>query len=88
MPSADPDKQEVWPEKPEADGNALQFQPIDEQDRLNFAKNILCGLAFIFCLAIVVAIWYPNSGDKIFDKCVNIIPSIVTLILGYYFGKH
>ena len=61
-----------------------------EHIRLYFAMSILTGLGLLFAFAITVYIWgQTNSngaGKEVFDACVKVIPPIITLILGYYFG--
>ena len=74
----------------------------DEKDRLQvrllyFAGVVLSGLALVFLEAMVM-FYFSNSGaaykadsinpgKEIFEACVQIIPPIATLVLGYYFGK-
>lgn len=58
--------------------------------RLFFAMGILTGLGLLFAFAITVYIWGPTgsngAGKEVFDACVKVIPPIITLILGFYFG--
>ena len=60
-----------------------------ETSRLYFAAFVLSGLGLIFVLAVGVLAFTggPGVGDKIFDACKTIIPPIVTLVLGFYFGQ-
>jgi len=65
-----------------------------EMTKLFFASAILAFLAFIFMLSIIVYALGPeptppsteSAGKIIFDACAKIIPPIVTLIIGFYFG--
>lgn len=61
--------------------------------KLFFAIGILTGLALLFAFAIAVYVWGPQAanstespGKAVFDACVKVIPPIITLILGAYFG--
>ena len=61
--------------------------------QLHFAAVVLTGLGLIFLLSMAMYFWGVTDGQsvdrgrEIFDACKTIIPPIVTLILGYYFGK-
>ena len=65
-----------------------------EKSKMYFAAAVLAFLAFIFMLAIIFYGLGPepkdsnsdNPGKSIFDACVKVIPPIVTLIIGFYFG--
>jgi cadmium resistance protein CadD (predicted permease) len=68
--------------------------PIDyERRRLYFAAVVLIGLGMTFFLA--MSMYFFSGPDvarveaakKIFETCVAVIPPIVTLVLGYYFGR-
>jgi|SRR5215467_3251096 len=63
-----------------------------ERRRLYFAAVVLTGLGIIFLEAMGFYYFTPagsnsDAAEKIFEKCVTIIPPIVTLVLGYYFGR-
>lgn len=66
------------------------------KSQMYFGASVLAFLAFIFLLSIVVYALGPESssgnnespGKVIFDSCVKIIPPLVTLIVGFYFGTH
>ena len=67
-----------------------------ETRRLYFAAVVLSGLGLIFVLVTGLYVFTsvegasggnPNPGEKIFDAAKTIIPPIVTLVLGYYFGQ-
>lgn len=65
-----------------------------EMSKMYFAAAVLAFLAYIFMLAVIVYALGPEStpssteapGKTIFDACVTIIPPLVTLIIGFYFG--
>ncbi|WP_448093663.1 hypothetical protein [Pseudomonas lini] len=65
-----------------------------QKSRMYFGASVLAFLAFIFLLSIIVYALGPepsapsteSPGKIIFDSCVKIIPPIVTLIVGFYFG--
>jgi hypothetical protein len=58
---------------------------------LYFAAVILTTLALIFLLSMAMFYWSPTNGGtagrEIFDRCTQVIPPIVTLVLGYFFGR-
>ncbi|MFN9474917.1 hypothetical protein [Acidovorax sp.] len=65
-----------------------------EKSKMYFAASVLAFLAFIFMLAAILYALGPDAtppstespGKVIFDACVKIIPPMVTLIIGFYFG--
>lgn len=65
-----------------------------EKSKLYFAAAVLAFLAFIFLLAMIFYAVGPEPkvaggdapGKAIFDACVKVIPPLVTLIIGFYFG--
>lgn len=65
-----------------------------EKSKMYFAASVLAFLAFIFILAMIFYALGPepsqpsieSSGKTIFDACVKVIPPLVTLIIGFYFG--
>lgn len=75
--------------------NRAQGQQVDEKarfefQRLSFAAVVLTGLGLIFLLSMAMYYWAPSSseaGKTIFEACKTVIPPIITLVLGYYFGK-
>ncbi|UVH54652.1 hypothetical protein NWF24_17550 [Variovorax paradoxus] len=66
--------------------------PPDHSTRqLHFAAVTLTGLGMLFALSMAMYYWGQSGADKagkeIFDGCKTVIPPIITLILGYYFGS-
>ena len=74
----------------------------DEKDRLQvrllyFAGVVLACLALVFLEAMGMYYFSDsgegykaggiNPGKEIFGACVQVIPPIATLVLGYYFGR-
>jgi hypothetical protein len=65
-----------------------------EKSKLYFAAAVLAFLAFIFLLSMIFYAVGPEPtvtnieapGRAIFDACVKVIPPLVTLIIGFYFG--
>lgn len=62
-----------------------------ETRQLHFAAFTLSGLGLLFLASMAMFYWSPRDGNgsaqQIFDASKTIIPPIVTLVLGYYFGK-
>lgn len=73
---------------------AVGTMPKFELSKMYFAAEVLAFLAFIFMLAIITYALGPEAtppstetpGKTIFDACVKVIPPLVTLIIGFYFG--
>ena len=65
-----------------------------EMSRLYFAAGTLAVLAFLFLMAMIFYVFGPETsggeapGKAVFDACVKVIPPIVTLIIGFYFGAY
>lgn len=57
---------------------------VTPQNLLYFAKCILASLAVIYVLSGLSELF--NPGSSIFEACKITIPSIATLVIGYYFG--
>lgn len=63
--------------------------------QMHFAAVTLTGLGILFALGMAMYYWTvaePGSpriqaGKEIFDAVKTVVPPIVTLILGYYFGS-
>lgn len=61
-----------------------------EVRRLYFAAVTLAGLALLFILSMAMYYWDRSTsqiGKDIFDRSVQLLPPIATLVIGYYFGK-
>lgn len=74
---------------------AFNGSPPDfEVRRLYFAAGVLSVLAFLLILGIAVCTWGPSAekdseapGKLVFDSLIKVIPPIITLVLGFYFGQ-
>ena len=59
--------------------------------QLHFAAVTLTGLGMLFALSMAMYYWAQEgskeAGKELFDGCKTVIPPIITLILGYYFGS-
>jgi NO-binding membrane sensor protein with MHYT domain len=80
---------------------AMRENDAGEPGRLHFAAVILTGIGLLFFMA--MAMYYFDGydlssgarvasnggtvGKSIFEACVQVLPPIVTLVLGYYFGR-
>ncbi len=57
--------------------------------QLHFAAVTLTGLGFIFVIA--MSMYYfgaaTGPGKEIFETSTTVLPPIITLILGFYFGQ-
>ena len=67
-------------------------EPITPELRqLHLAAGILTGVSLIFLIAMGLYFFQEGTdkaaGRDIFDACVKILPPIITLVLGYYFGR-
>lgn len=63
--------------------------PNFDYSRLYFAAGVLAFIGFIFILAMLLYSFDKSptgTGKEIFDACVKVIPPIITLIIGFYFG--
>ena len=64
-----------------------------EVRKLFFAAGVLAVLGFMLILSIAVYMSLSQSnpaisaGKDIFDSMVKVVPPIITLVLGYYFGQ-
>ncbi|QBQ55389.1 diguanylate cyclase domain-containing protein [Nitrosococcus wardiae] len=65
-----------------------------EVRRLYFAAGVLSVLAFLLILGIAVCTWGPSAekdgeapGKLVFDSLIKVLPPIITLVLGFYFGQ-
>lgn len=62
---------------------------VSPKDKLVFAKAVL---GFIFVLAVLAGaarIWAEKeAGKDIFDAATTLLLPVVTLVLGFYFGRN
>lgn len=73
--------------KDSSSSSAVDFQ----SKQLHFAAVTLTGLGLIFVLAMAMYYFAPAgreaAAEAIFDACKTVLPPIITLILGFYFGQ-
>lgn len=60
-----------------------------EAKQLHFAAVTLTGIGLLFALSMAMYFFGGESspGKNIFEACKTILPPIITLILGFYFGR-
>ncbi len=58
---------------------------ITPKDLMKFAKMILAVVAVIFILSGISEFIKPYN--HVFEACKTILPSITTLVIGFYFGR-
>lgn len=75
-------------------GSFLTAAPDFEVRRLLFAAAVLAVLAFLLVLGIAAHMTLPagqttpsEAGRAVFDSLIKVIPPIITLVLGFYFGQ-
>jgi len=76
-----------WTEEPPPEPKYPVSPKVTERDKFRLAKYILLIAVFIF---FVVAVFYgsvdKNAAEKIWNFTSVAVNSIVTLVIGYYFG--
>lgn len=60
-------------------------EDVTPKDLLKFAKVILLFIAILFVMGMVAELISPKG--IIFEACKTLLPSIVTLVIGFYFGR-
>lgn len=68
------------------DSPSYESKEVSDKDIFIFAKSILMVLAVIFLVGIGVECYHPNS--TVFEACKLTVPSLATLVIGYYFGTN
>jgi hypothetical protein len=58
---------------------------ITEQDKLLAAKQILCGIGFIYIFTIFAFLTHPENGNILLEICKTVLPPLATLIIAFYF---
>jgi hypothetical protein len=61
---------------------------LDPTKLLSFARWILISIAVLAILACTMLLKYPGSKEAalIYEQARTILPPLVTLVLGFYFG--
>lgn len=65
--------------------SSVHSKGIAPGDKLKFAREILFALGFLFLAGMTAKVFYEDT--EVFDACKTVLPPIVTLIIGYYFGE-
>lgn len=63
---------------------SYESKEVSDRDIFRFAKSILMVLAVIFLVGMGMECYHPNS--TVFEACKLTVPSLATLVIGYYFG--
>jgi hypothetical protein len=66
------------------DSPAYESKNVSDRDIFRFAKAILMMLAVIFLAGMGIECYHP--GSAVFEACKLTVPSLATLVIGYYFG--
>jgi len=68
--------------------NAGNQKDISPKDKLNFAKGVLSAIFVLAILAGISRIWANDpAGSDIFNAATTLLLPVVTLVLGFYFGR-
>ena len=62
----------------------IYLEDVTPRHILSFAKSILVGLAILFLIGMGIECYRP--GGEVFAACKLTLPSLATLVIGYYFG--
>lgn len=69
-------------------GSGPKPRPFDDHDRLSLAKWILGVCAFMLILTSgIYAFNDSDSAKQVFTMSWHGVPPIITLVIGYFFGK-
>ncbi len=60
---------------------------LSPQDRLQFAKWVLRGIACFFILSILMCLYEESYGKALFDTCKTGLLPIASFVIGGYFGS-
>ncbi len=68
--------------------NAGNKNDISPKDKLKFAQRVLMAIFILAVLAGIARIWASNpAGSDIFNAATTLLLPVVTLVLGFYFGR-
>jgi hypothetical protein len=69
--------------------NAGNKNDISPKDKLKFAQRVLLAIFMLAVLAGFARIWASDpAGTDIFDAATTLLLPVVTLVLGFYFGRN
>ena len=60
-------------------------QEVTPKDLFRFAKAILLGISIMFILGMICKLIQQDTD--IFESMKNILPSVATMVIGFYFGR-
>ena len=66
----------------------VNFSAVTEKEKFLAAKQILIGLAILYIITMMAALWKPSNSTELLDICKTIFPPLATLILANYFSKN
>ncbi len=67
-------------------GNPTDISP---KDKLKFAQRVLLAIFVLAILAGIARIWASDpAGSDIFNAATTLLLPVVTLVLGFYFGRN
>lgn len=65
-----------------------QLKTVTEKDRLKLAYWILGAASlFLFASSLVYSFQVSESSKEVFEKSWLVIPPVITLVIGFYFGN-
>ncbi len=79
------DETKLSDEQAFADVEGISEGDVTPRHLLTFAKLILLVVAVMYSLAAISELISPNNS--VFETCKITLPSIATLVIGYYFGS-
>lgn len=81
-------KELKFPNLNEKDAVPVISGSVPETEILRLAKHTLFGLFIIFSISAIIRSYSDSCGTEVvFESVKQIVPSIVTLVLGYYFSR-
>ena len=84
------DKEYIW-EDDDLEESSISFENVTDKDKFRLAAKILLIAAVIFVIIAVIQCYLGNDNEavnKVWSFSSVALNSIVSLIIGYYFGKH
>ena len=68
--------------------NAGNQKDISPKDKLRFAQQVLFAIFVLAIFAGIARIWAADpAGSDIFNAATTLLLPVVTLVLGFYFGR-
>lgn len=82
---ADKDELDIPEEEVFTPYSGVQEGEVTPRHLLDFAKVILLVVAVMYVLAAISELWVGHNA--VYEACKITLPSIATLVIGYYFGS-